>query len=155
MAGGGSTAETAARGTLLLIALRLLSFLLSQLTVRYVSASVLGKASIRLELLLSTSLFVGREGFRLALTREADDDEGDEDAYRREGDDDAKGKGGHLERDDDAMRDQRIINVSWLTVPAGAILSTLALYAHLRGCNGSGSDDDNVNLNHRGGDPAR
>ena len=155
MAGGGSTAETAARGTLLSIALRLLSFLLSQLTVRYVSASVLGKASIRLELLLSTSLFVGREGFRLALTREADDDEGDEDADRREGNDVAKGKGKYLECDDDAMRDQRIINVSWLTVPAGAILSTLALYAHLRGCNGSGSDDDNVDLNHRGGDPAR
>ena len=136
---GSSTAQTAARGTLLSIALRLLSFLLSQLTVRYVSASVLGKASIPLELLLSTSLFVGREGFRLALTREIDenDDENDENEDRRE-DDEAK-KRRNIERDD-AMRDQQIVNVSWLTVPVGAILSSLAMYTHLRGCDGSNED---------------
>ena len=64
----------AARGTLLSILLRLLSFLLSQLTVRFVSASTLGKASIPLELLLGTALFVGREGFRLGLTKELGDD---------------------------------------------------------------------------------
>jgi len=65
-----SAAEVAARGTLISIILRIASFLLSQLTVRFVSASALGKASIPLELLLGTSLFVGREGFRLALTKE-------------------------------------------------------------------------------------
>ena len=45
---------TAARGTLLSIALRLASFILSQATVRFVSAAALGKASVPLELLLGT-----------------------------------------------------------------------------------------------------
>lgn len=105
-----STAEskTVARGTLLSIGLRLLSFVLSQLTVRFVSAGVLGQASIPLELLLSTALFVGREGFRLALTK----------AEVRNGD----------------PRDARITNVSWLTVPVGALLAVVAAFVHLHQC---------------------
>lgn len=105
-----STAEskTVARGTLLSIGLRLLSFVLSQLTVRFVSAGALGQASIPLELLLSTALFVGREGFRLALTK----------AEVRNGD----------------PRDARITNVSWLTVPVGALLAVVAAFVHLHQC---------------------
>ena len=100
--------STVARGTLLSIGLRLLSFVLSQLTVRYVSAGALGQASIPLELLLSTALFVGREGFRLALTK----------AEVRNGE----------------PRDTRITNVSWLTVPAGALLAVIAAFFHLHQC---------------------
>jgi oligosaccharide translocation protein RFT1 len=134
----GSTL-TAARGTLLSIALRLFSFLLSQLTVRFVSAAALGKASIPLELLLSTALFVGREGFRLALTKEIG---GDGDDAKQHGD---------VDRDDDArrtagwnnkQRSQQIINVSWLSVPVGAILSLLALSMHLHRCNKDDYDSD-------------
>ena len=129
----------AARGTLLSIALRLLSFLLSQLTVRYVSnVSACGKASIKLELLLSTALFVGREGFRLAVTKEVvdgdshddnDDDDGDSNhqssVERRSSNNDAK----------ERRRRQQIINVSWLSIPVGAIFSILALLVHLYQCN--------------------
>ena len=105
----------AARGTLLSILLRLLSFLLSQLTVRLVSASTLGKASIPLELLLGTALFVGREGFRLGLTKELASDEG---VIASDGND----------------RGQKVVNVSWLSVPTGALLSICALIFHLYSC---------------------
>ena len=129
----GSTL-TAARGTLLSIALRLLSFLLSQLTVRFVSAATLGKASVPLELLLGTALFVGREGFRLALTKEIG---GDGDDASRDGDvDDARGG---EETESNKWRDQQqIANVSWLSVPIGAVLSLLALSMHLHGCSRKG-----------------
>jgi oligosaccharide translocation protein RFT1 len=133
----GSTL-TAARGTLLSIALRLLSFLLSQLTVRFVSAATLGKASVPLELLLGTALFVGREGFRLALTKEIG---GDGDDASRDGDvDDARGG---EETESNKWRDQQqIANVSWLSVPIGAVLSLLALSMHLHGCSSKDDGED-------------
>ena len=118
---------SAARGTLLSIALRLVSFLLSQLTFRLVSAATLGQASIPLELLLGTALFVGREGFRLALTKEVGDD-------------------GSLEwkEKDRQWKDQQLVNVSWLSIPAGAVVSVLALLVHLRNCNNIEIDSERV-----------
>eukprot|EP00984_Skeletonema_dohrnii_P019676 scaffold9468_cov130-Skeletonema_dohrnii-CCMP3373.AAC.2 len=107
---------TAARGTLLSIALRLASFILSQATVRFVSAAALGKASVPLELLLGTALFVSREGFRLALTKES-------------------GKKSDADAKDGRRMEQRMINVSWLSVPLGAIISMIAMYMHLSTCN--------------------
>lgn len=109
---------TAARGTLLSIALRLASFILSQATVRFVSAAALGKASVPLELLLGTALFVSREGFRLALTKD----------YGKRIDADAAKVGRHKQQ-------QQMINVSWLSVPLGAIVSMFAICLHLRTCN--------------------
>jgi len=47
------------------------SFTLNQLLIRWTSPTVFGLASIQLELLLSTLLFLSREGVRLALLREA------------------------------------------------------------------------------------
>jgi len=139
-----TTALTAARGTLLSIALRLASFLLSQLTVRFVSAAALGKASIPLELLLSTALFVGREGFRLALTKEVgvgdDDDDDDDDDVNNDGADGAKTNA--RENQQRQRREQRVTNVSWLSVPAGAVLSILALSVHLRKCSTADHDYD-------------
>ncbi|KAL7500835.1 hypothetical protein ACHAWT_008752 [Skeletonema menzelii] len=109
---------TAARGTLLSIALRLTSFILSQATVRFVSAATLGKASVPLELLLGTALFVSREGFRLALTKE----------YGKKSDTDAK---------ESFRSEQQMINVSWLSVPLGALISMIAMYMHMSTCNHS------------------
>eukprot|EP00804_Cyclotella_cryptica_P001250 CCRYP_012742-RA/>CCRYP_012742-RA protein AED:0.12 eAED:0.12 QI:42/1/1/1/0.66/0.57/7/5331/850 len=124
-----TAAAAAVRGTLLSILLRLASFLLSQLTVRFVSVSTLGKASIPLELLLGTALFLGREGFRLGLTKEVADirptvhnhatSTRDNDSYQQKAKQD---------------RDQRIINVSWVSLPVGALLSVCALVFHLRSC---------------------
>lgn len=49
---------------------KVVSFTLNQLLVRWTSPAVFGLASIQLELLLSTLLFLSREGVRLALLRE-------------------------------------------------------------------------------------
>lgn len=103
----------AARGTLLSIALRLTSFILSQATVRFVSAAALGKASVPLELLLGTALFVSREGFRLALTKDVTE---------------KKGYDGHTQQ-------QQMINVAWLSVPLGTMISMFAMYLHIHTCN--------------------
>ncbi|CAJ1940300.1 unnamed protein product [Cylindrotheca closterium] len=69
--GKGSTEDSRAalRGTFFTFGLRLISFACTQVTLRYLDPTALGRASIQLELLLTTVLFFSREGFRLALTR--------------------------------------------------------------------------------------
>jgi oligosaccharide translocation protein RFT1 len=58
------------RGTVVTVLLRLLSFVGSQWTLRrVVDPAVWGRTNIQLELVLTTVLFISREGFRLALTR--------------------------------------------------------------------------------------
>lgn len=59
----------AARGTLATLMLRLLSFVCTQYTIRVLDPGALGRASVQMELLLTTCLFLSREGFRLAMTR--------------------------------------------------------------------------------------
>lgn len=59
----------AVRGTLASLVLRLVSFLCTQWTLRVVDPEILGRASIQLELMLTSILFLSREGFRLAMTR--------------------------------------------------------------------------------------
>lgn len=54
---------------LLQFASRMLTFALHQIVMRYTTAETLGIASVKLELLLSTILFLSREGFRCALLR--------------------------------------------------------------------------------------
>ena len=57
-------------GALLSLSQKVVSFTLNQLLVRWTSPEVFGLASIELELMLSTLLFLSREGIRLALLRE-------------------------------------------------------------------------------------
>jgi len=57
-------------GALLNVGQKLVSFALNQALVRWTSPEVFGMASVQLELLLSTMLFLSREGIRLALLRE-------------------------------------------------------------------------------------
>jgi oligosaccharide translocation protein RFT1 len=59
----------AAVGTLVTVVLRLASFVGTQWCYRQLDPTALGRANVRLELLLTSILFVSREGFRLALTR--------------------------------------------------------------------------------------
>lgn len=67
-------ARKAAFGTLVTLVLRLLSFACTQYTFRTVDPGTLGQASIQLELLHSTVLFLSREGFRLSMTRDVHSD---------------------------------------------------------------------------------
>lgn len=112
-----NSTSSAAAGALYSFLLRLLSFALSQLTIRFVDPLTLGKASIRLELICSTTvLFLGREGFRLALLRVADSD-------------------GENDKDEDKKRTssrlRQVNNVSWLSVPMSLFLTAIALAFHL------------------------
>jgi oligosaccharide translocation protein RFT1 len=65
-----NASRAAARGMLFTLGLRLVSFVCTQLTIRALDPSTLGKANIQLELLLTSVLFTSREGFRLALTQQ-------------------------------------------------------------------------------------
>ncbi|KAG5460026.1 MAG: Rft protein-domain-containing protein, partial [Olpidium bornovanus] len=56
---------------------RMTTFALNQLLLRYVTPTTLGIASVQLELLLNTILFLSREGFRCALLRGATPDDSD------------------------------------------------------------------------------
>ncbi|KAI8055738.1 Rft protein-domain-containing protein [Syncephalis plumigaleata] len=52
---------------------RMVTFTLNQILVRFTTPDVLGVASIQLELLIASVLFLSREGFRCALLRANDD----------------------------------------------------------------------------------
>eukprot|EP00980_Cylindrotheca_fusiformis_P011919 scaffold2830_cov131-Cylindrotheca_fusiformis.AAC.40 len=69
MATSSHDSRNALRGSLLTLGLKLISFLCTQATLRFLDPATLGKANIQLDLLLTTVLFLSREGFRLALTR--------------------------------------------------------------------------------------
>jgi oligosaccharide translocation protein RFT1 len=101
--------SAAAGGARLLVALqvatRLLTFALNQLLVRAVGPEALGLATVRLELVLSTVLFLSREGFRLAALRQAI---GDDAAARR-------------------TQVAKVVNLAWLAVPLGAVTSLAAV----------------------------
>ncbi|CDS01985.1 hypothetical protein [Sporisorium scitamineum] len=65
----GSPPASASTLILLQVSARALTFVLNQLLVRLVSPSIFGLANIQLELLLSTILFLSRDGFRTILIR--------------------------------------------------------------------------------------
>ncbi len=112
---------SAATGALYSFLLRILSFTLSQLTIRFVDPVTLGKASVRLELICSTTvLFLGREGIRLALLRVADGNPSN-----------IIGKDGESSKNDERSRLVRVNNVMWLSVPISLFLTGVALAFHL------------------------
>ena len=122
-----STGNThaAAKGILLTIILRLLSFILTQLQIRCSDPDTLGRASIRLELICNTTvLFLGREGFRLALLRVA------EVGSSIIGDNGAQVHNVVLLPEFQAKR-IRVTNVAWLSIPVGLSLTAIATTVHL------------------------
>mmetsp|Transcript_12180 Transcript_12180/g.22824 ORF Transcript_12180/g.22824 Transcript_12180/m.22824 type:complete len:557 (+) Transcript_12180:105-1775(+) len=114
----------AAAGFLYSFLLRILSFALSQMTIRLVDPTSLGKASIRLELICNTTvLFLGREGFRLGLMKVA---------YSR--------------RNGDHRKVQRINNVAWLCIPVSLCFALIALTFHLHTYQRQISSDDDEEI---------
>jgi oligosaccharide translocation protein RFT1 len=96
------------KGTTYLIALqassRVLTFALNQLLLRYTNPSIFGFATIQLELLLTTILFLCREGFRITIQR-------------------LPAPGGPNKHAED--RTQEVINISWIPVTLGLFLATI------------------------------
>ena len=68
-----TTTRTALAGTAATFVLRLISFVCTQISLRWVDPTALGQASIQLELLYSMINFICREGFRLSLIRPSSD----------------------------------------------------------------------------------
>ena len=108
-AASSSMTRQAFRGTLSNMLVRLVSFGCTQIAFRLLKDDIaaLGRASIQLELLLTTTLFMSREGFRLSLTR---------DHYYL-----SSSNGSH----------STVWNVAWLTIPVSTLASSLALLWHL------------------------
>lgn len=120
-----SSAIAAARGVLYSILLRLLSFSLSQLTIRLIDdPRTLGYSTIQLELLCSTTiLFLSREGFRLSLVRVSTTTESEK-----------------AKHDDE--ENSKIHNVAWLTIPFGVFLTLVSLCIHIHQCENFDSSDE-------------
>ena len=124
-----------ASGVLYSFLLRILSFALSQLTIRFVDPTTLGKASIRLELICSTTvLFLGREGFRVGLMRFASGN-GNENENENENENYVKD-----------LKAKRVNNVAWLSVPVSIVFTLLALSFHLHTYRDQVSSEDQDEL---------
>ncbi|RKP05550.1 Rft protein-domain-containing protein [Thamnocephalis sphaerospora] len=111
---------------------RIVTFTLNQVLLRYTTPDTLGVASVQLELLIASVLFLSREGFRCALLRE-DDSASSEN----------KGKAGKATAGVDASagaavvdtsrmgRVQRLINLCYLPVAVGVLTSWLCCWYYM------------------------
>ena len=124
--------KLATRGTIASILLKIFTFATNQLVLRSVNRKILGETSIQLDLLLRTSLFLGREGFRVALLRTSANSSSDcNNSNNSKGQQRATRK--YHGNDKDLLKvSSARENVAWLTIPLGFILSIFALLFHLR-----------------------
>ncbi|EWC46488.1 hypothetical protein DRE_04211 [Drechslerella stenobrocha 248] len=94
---------------------RLLTFVMNQLLIRYLSPAVLGQAA-QLELYMMTILFFARESLRMALQRQNDDAEEPPAAP-------TKGSGHDIIVEGTARAQaQTVVNSSYLSVPMGLVV---------------------------------
>ncbi|KAI8149701.1 Rft protein-domain-containing protein [Fennellomyces sp. T-0311] len=100
-----SSAKGAGYLVLLQFASRMLTFGLHQIVLRYTTAETLGIASVKLELLLSTILFISREGFRCALLRGGDE----EDSEKKQ-----------------SNNEQKVTNLAYIPTAIGLVTTFLA-----------------------------
>ncbi|CAG8591171.1 10072_t:CDS:2 [Racocetra fulgida] len=102
---------------------RLATFGLHQIVLRYTDPATFGIASVQLELLLATILFLSREGFRCALLRGEDDSiVVDCNNISKESKVLADSKKGSV---------QKITNLSYIPIPIGMITTFLACAFYL------------------------
>ncbi|CAG8528431.1 10117_t:CDS:2 [Funneliformis mosseae] len=101
---------------------RLATFVLHQIVLRYTDPATFGIASVQLELLLATILFLSREGFRCALLRGSGDvSEVDHDENLQ-----GKSKDSIIFGNSPAGSIQKITNLSYVPIPIGIITTFLA-----------------------------
>ncbi|KAI7886932.1 Rft-1-domain-containing protein [Lichtheimia hyalospora FSU 10163] len=102
-----STAKGAYYLVLLQFSSRMLTFGLHQIVLRYTTAETLGIASVKLELLLSTILFISREGFRCALLRGGSEEKERSDSEKEQ-------------------EEQKVTNLAYIPTAIGLITTLLA-----------------------------
>lgn len=136
-----SSVQGASYLVLLQFVSRMLTFTLNQVLLRFTSAQTLGIASVQLELLLNTILFLSREGVRCAAIRVSDDTGSSSSSAgtNEQGSDKHSNSGGNQEskkletiRDaprpgSEAYRLQKLVNMVYAPIPVGALLTCLAV----------------------------
>lgn len=104
----------------------MLTFTLNQVLLRFTSAEVLGIASVQLELLLNTILFLSREGVRCAAIRVSDDtdtrDQSNHSQTAHAITDPTTPKPGS-----EAYRLQKLVNMVYAPIPVGVLMTCLAV----------------------------
>ncbi|KAF9294638.1 Oligosaccharide translocation protein rft1 [Linnemannia elongata] len=124
-----SSVQGASYLVLLQFVSRMLTFTLNQVLLRFTSAETLGIASVQLELLLNTILFLSREGVRCAAIRVSDDStEGEEGTTSSDNKGTEKMR---LTPDSEAYRLQKLVNMVYAPIPVGALMTCLAVGYYL------------------------
>ncbi|CAI2169645.1 18758_t:CDS:2 [Funneliformis geosporum] len=101
---------------------RLATFVLHQIVLRYTDPATFGIASVQLELLLATILFLSREGFRCALLRGC----GDISKVDHDENSQGKSKDSIIFANSPVGSIQKITNLSYVPIPIGIITTFLA-----------------------------
>lgn len=124
-----SSVQGASYLVLLQFVSRMLTFTLNQVLLRFTSAETLGIASVQLELLLNTILFLSREGVRCAAIRVSDDStEGEEGTTPSDNKGTEKMR---LTPGSEAYRLQKLVNMVYAPIPVGALMTCLAVGYYL------------------------
>lgn len=117
-----SSVQGASYLVLLQFVSRMLTFTLNQVLLRFTTAETLGIASVQLELLLNTILFLSREGVRCAAIRVSDDSaEGEEGTTSSD----------NKEKEKEAYRLQKLVNMVYAPIPVGALMTCIAVGYYL------------------------
>ncbi|KAI1319434.1 Oligosaccharide translocation protein rft1 [Mortierella claussenii] len=137
-----SSVQGASYLVLLQFVSRMLTFTLNQVLLRYTSAETLGIASVQLELLLNTILFLSREGVRCAAIRVSDDSS--EEQLSAQAESVGEKPTDHQKQQklqkqstisprpgSEAYRLQKLVNMVYTPIPVGALMTCLAVAYYL------------------------
>ncbi|KAG0014086.1 Oligosaccharide translocation protein rft1, partial [Podila clonocystis] len=125
-----SSVQGASYLVLLQFVSRMLTFTLNQVLLRFTSAEILGIASVQLELLLNTILFLSREGVRCAAIRVSDDTnmhQNHDNTDNAASSFDSKTGSATPKPGSEAYRLQKLVNVVYAPIPVGALMTCLAV----------------------------
>ncbi|KAF9132871.1 Oligosaccharide translocation protein rft1 [Mortierella sp. 14UC] len=123
-----SSVQGASYLVLLQFVSRMLTFTLNQVLLRFTSAETLGIASVQLELLLNTILFLSREGVRCAAIRVSDDSAED---HVDSSNSNTVEKTSRIAPGSEAYRLQKLVNMVYAPIPVGALMTCLAVGYYL------------------------
>ncbi|CAO3622189.1 unnamed protein product [Cunninghamella blakesleeana] len=116
-----STAKGASYLIFLQLLSRMLTFILHQIVLRYTTPETFGIASVKLELLLSTILFISREGYRCALIRGDTTNDTDDNNNKQQ-----LKKGEPIPDDTMIGMEQKVMNLSYIPTLLGLLTTCLA-----------------------------
>ncbi|KAF8949309.1 Oligosaccharide translocation protein rft1 [Haplosporangium gracile] len=126
-----SSVQGASYLVLLQFVSRMLTFTLNQVLLRFTSAETLGIASVQLELLLNTILFLSREGVRCAAIRVSDDSAEEEEEITSLDNKEKDKNKMRIAPGSEAYRLQKLVNMVYVPIPVGVLMTCLAVGYYL------------------------